>query len=143
MSERIRVILDWVQILDNLEPIGKDRGEFVFRARVSPGSSAPSETRIPEKGHLEISDRPGWNRVPLGTVIFEGEVAEDLVVELDGEELDTFSKNDQLDPYRRIFKGPPSAWIGKYGPGDADDEGLPDDPENMKLWRVGYTIQRA
>jgi hypothetical protein len=142
-GERIRVVLDWVQILDNLEPMGKEHGEFRFHTKVTPAGGSPQETRIPEDGHLDITDRPGWNRVPLGTVIYEGETGNGLVVEIGGEELDTFSANDPLDQYRREFTGPPSAWVGRYGPGSADDEGRPEDPENMKLWRVAYTIQKV
>jgi hypothetical protein len=47
-----------------------------------------------------------------------GPVEDHLVVELNGEELDTLTKNDQLDSYRREFRGRPSSWIGWYGPGD-------------------------
>jgi hypothetical protein len=142
-GERIRVILKWVQILDNLEPDHEEHGEFVFRVRIVPQEGdPPRETRIPEKGHLEISDHPGFNRVPFDMVVFEGEVRDGLRVEIDGEELDTFTPNDHLDSYRREFHGPPSRWLGTYGP-DRHERQAGGDPENMSNWRLAYTIERV
>ena len=110
-SDRVKITLKWIQILDKLEPFYKERGEFRFKARVStPDGRVLSETTLPKEGHLEISDRPGWNRVTLDEVVFEGQPgAEGLVVEFTGEELDTLSANDRLDHYRREFTGPASS----------------------------------
>lgn len=145
MSERIKVRLHWVQILDKLEPFYKERGEFRFRARVTTdGGTQVQETRMPSEGHYEISDHPAWNKLNLDRVLFEGEVSERLTVELMGEEVDTLSANDQLDHYERSFEGSPGSWLGRYGPGDDDAEPpRPDDPENMTTWRIAYSIERA
>jgi len=143
-SDRVKITLKWIQILDKLEPFFKERGEFRFKARVStPDGRVLSETTLPREGHLEISDRPGWNRVRLDEVVFEGEAAGDgLVVEFTGEELDTIGQNDPLDHYRRVFTGPASSWVGWYGPGD-EVQVRPEDPENMSKWRICYTIEQA
>ena len=131
-ATRVRITLRWLQILDKLEPFFKDKGEFVFTAKVSAGGGQVQETRMPAKGHYPISDHPRSNRLnDLDKVIFEGDVADDLTIELRGEELDQFSKNDQLDRYTRTFAGPISDHIGVIQPGD---EGS-DDPENMSNWR--------
>ena len=139
-GKRIRVTLRWLQVLDKLEPFYKDKGEFVFRAKVSTDNHGGriQETRMPAKGHYSISDRPRWNRLrDLDKVIFEGEVTDHLSVELRGEELDQLSANDQLDAYRRTFTGPIEDNLGVIQPGD---EGS-DDPENMSNWRIGYQIE--
>jgi len=143
-SDRVKVTLKWIQILDKLEPFYKERGEFRFKARVSTaGGRVLSETTLPKEGHLEISDRPGWNRVTLDEVVYEGEPgAEELVVEFSGEELDKIGANDKLDHYRRVFTGPASAWLGWYGPSD-EAEARTGDPESMSNWRVCYTIESA
>ncbi|HEX2165950.1 MAG TPA: hypothetical protein VHG09_01810, partial [Longimicrobiales bacterium] len=98
---RIKVVLRWVQILDKLEPAWKDKGEFRFTSRVSTenGGGVVREMKFPEQGHYDISDHPAWNKVVLNRTIFEGQVDDHLIVELNGEEVDTLSKNDQLDTY--------------------------------------------
>jgi hypothetical protein len=143
---RVRVILRWIQILDTMEPAWKEKGEFRFTARVSTenGGGVVRESRFPEQGHYDISDHPAWNKVVMNRVLFEDAVQDHLLVELNGEELDTFSKNDQLDTYRREFRGDPSTWFGWYGPGDDTSAEInPADPENMSNWRVAYVIEPA
>ena len=107
-GQRIKVTVQWVQILDNLEPAFKEKGEFVFRSVVTsndlPGEK--HESRYPASGHISISDQPVVNREIIKWQIFEGEVSDHLVIELYGEELDTLSANDHLDDYRREFSGP-------------------------------------
>ncbi len=145
-GERVRVRLRWIQILDNLEPFFKEKGEFRFGSKVTSDNRGGivQETRFPEEGHWEISDHPAWNREFVDKVIFEGAVDDHLIVELFGEEIDTLSANDQLDHYRREFRGPAESWFGLYGPGDdlAEDE-VSTDPEAMSNWRVCYLIERA
>lgn len=137
---RIRVILRWIQILDNLEPAWKERGEFRFFATVSSrNGNVKQDTKFPEEGHYEISDHPAWNKMNLDKVLFDGMVEDHLKVELRGEELDMMSANDQLDHYVREFEGPVATWVGLIEPHDEDS----DDPENMNNWRVCYEIERA
>jgi hypothetical protein len=138
-AERVKVVLRWVQILDKLEPFFDEYGEFRFTTRVTADDGEPAELHLPEKGHYQITDRPGWNRHGFDKVIFEGDVANRLVVELEGEELDFLSDNDRLEDYKRIFEGPPTLWLGRKCPGDE----APADPENLKNWRVCYEIMRA
>jgi hypothetical protein len=142
MAERIKVTLRWIQILDNLEPFYKERGEFRFTSRVTVDGKA-QETVFPKEGYYEISDHPAWNKLNLERVIYEGPVEQKLVVELMGEELDFASANDQLDHYRREFAGDPATYVGAYGPGEFDTDIDPNDPENMSNWRVSYAIERA
>lgn len=147
-GQRIKVTVQWVQILDNLEPAFKEKGEFVFRSVVTsnnlPGQK--HESRFPATGHISISDQPVVNKEIIKWVIFEGEVSDHLVVELYGEELDKFSANDHLDDYRREFAGPVAGWLGTYGPGEdfkSDDHDHDDDPEMMSNWRVNIFIDPA
>jgi hypothetical protein len=143
---RVRVILRWIQILDTMEPAWKEKGEFRFTARVSTenGGGIVRESRYPEQGHYDISDHPAWNKVVMNRVLFEDAVQDHLLVELRGEELDTFSANDHLDTYRREFRGDPTSWFGWYGPGDDTSAEInPADPENMSNWRVAYVIEPA
>jgi len=142
-SQRIRVTVHWVQILDNLEPAYDETGEFVFKSVVSSDNlgGIRKESRYPKQGHISISDRPFFNKEIINWMIFEGEVTDHLLVELYGEELDTFSANDHLDTYRREFRGPVSSWLGTYGPGeDFSEDQATDDPEMMSNWRVNIFI---
>ena len=139
-GKRIRVTLRWLQVLDDLEPFFKEKGEFVFVAKVSTDNHGGrvQETRMPAKGHYPISDHPRWNRLnSLDKVIFEGEVTDHLKVEMRGVELDHLSANDQLEEYSRTFTGPIEEHIAMVEPGD---EGS-DDPENLSNWRIGYEIE--
>ncbi len=147
-GERIKVMVRWVQILDNLEPAFKEKGEFVFKSVVSSDNlgGVRKEGRYPKTGHISISDQPVFNREIVNWVIFEGEVKDHLVVELYGEELDKFSANDMLDTYRREFRGPVSSWLGTYGPGEdltSEQAADSDDPEMMDNWRVCLFIDRV
>lgn len=143
-NPRIRVVLRWLQILDTLDPAWKESGEFVFRTKVLTGGTPGKvvETRLPEEGHWDVRSDPQYNRLNhLDRVIFEGHTEGNiLVVELTGEELDTIGSNDFLVPYKRIFTGNPTSWIGRYQPGD---EGQGPDAESMENWRVCYDIELA
>jgi hypothetical protein len=133
----LRVILRWIQIEDRLEPFFKDHGEFFFTGRVTSGDRVVV-TRVPEKGHWEISDNPRFNKVDhIDRVLFEGSPGPSLTVELVGEEVDRPGRNEHLEPYRRVFGGDPATWAGRRAPAD---EGL-DDPESLSNWRVCYDIE--
>lgn len=139
---RIRVILRWVQILDKLEPAYKEKGEFVFRARVSTKNfgGKTQETRMPETGYYSISDHPRFNRLNhMDKILFEGEVSDHLLIEMEGEELDQFSANDMLERYGREYNGPVAGFLGWHQPDAEHPEG---DPENLSNWRLGYEIER-
>jgi hypothetical protein len=138
LGERIRVVLRKVQINDNLEPFFDDEGEFRFKVRVSSRNGAVQETQLPQEGYYTITDHPSWNQRVLNHVIFEGDVADHLEIEIDGEELD-LTKIDKLTPYRRVFEGSPADWIGSYRPGDEGEN----DPERMKDWWVFLDIEKA
>lgn len=142
-ATRIRVTLRYLEILDRKDL--DEYGEFVFQFKGSvPERSVTQEIRIPEKGHLQISDHPSMNRLSMNKVIFEGEVSdgESLVLEATGEELDLLSANDQLAPYRREFTGPVSAWLGEHTPWDqGSDEQA--DPEQLGDWRFGFAIEKS
>ncbi len=141
MATNIRVTLRYVEILDSKDVDGK--GEFVFNFKGSvPDRGEEQSLRIPETGHMAISDHPSMRKVTMNKVFFEGEVADDetFVVEGKGEELDRISRNDQLRDYRREFTGPVSDWVGEYSPwdeGSADAE----DPEQLGDWRLAYSIE--
>lgn len=140
-STHIRLILRYLEILDR-----KDvdmHGEFVFEfAGLVPERDVRQAVRVPDSGHLSISDHPSMNKVTLNKVVFEGEVqeGESFVFEATGEELDQLSANDQLTPYRREFSGPPSSWAGAYTPWD---EGSAEeaDPEQLGDWRIAFDVE--
>lgn len=142
-ARRIRITLRYVQILDRKDM--DEYGEFVFRfkGRV-PDAAIEQETRIPESGHLSISDHPSMNKVTLNTVVFEGEVADGqtLVLEANGEELDKMSANDALAPYRREFTGSVADWIGEHTPWDQGSDDVTD-PEQLGDWRFAFAIEDA
>jgi len=146
-GQRIKVMVRWVQILDNLEPAFKEKGEFVFKSVVSSDNlgGMRKESRYPATGHISISDQPVFNREIINWEIFQGEVTDHLVIELYGEELDKFSANDMLDTYRREFRGPVDTWVGTYGPGEdiSQSDAGDDDPEMMSNWWVNIFIDRV
>lgn len=136
-GKQIRVTLRWIQIKDKLEPFFKEYGEFFFTTRVTSGNRTV-ENRLPEKGHWEITDHPRFNKVDkIDKVIFEGDAGDTLIIEMNGEEIDQFSANDQLDAYRKEFVGDAEAWVGRQAPGDEGST----DPENMSNWRICYDVE--
>ena len=142
-STRIRVILHYVEILDRKDL--DEYGEFVFRFKGSvPQRGLEQGVRIPESGHLEISDHPSMNRRTLNQVIFDGEVAdgETLVLEASGEEIDFLSPNDHLADYRREFVGPVASWLGQHSPWDQGSDDVAD-PEQLDDWRFKFSIEEA
>ena len=55
-------------------------------------------------------------------------------------DIDTFSANDELDRYRREFRGPVDDWVALYEPADEGSS----DPEAMSNWRrISYIIEKA
>lgn len=140
-ARHIRVTVKYVEILDRKDL--DEHGEFVFEFKGSvPGRGIEQTTRIPEKGHLAISDHPSMNRVSLHTKIFEGEVEEGdtLVLEVTGKELDMLSADDELTSYRRELTGPISGWAGSYTPWDEGSADAPD-PEQLGDWRLAYDVE--
>jgi len=140
---RIRVILRWIQVLENPQSGLNDRGRFSFMTRVtSPNKGGiVKELHFPEQGAFDIADHPVWNKVVLNRTIFDGSIEDQLVVEINGTAIDSPTPS-HLDNYRREFKGDPSSWAGWYGPGDDTSAWIiPDDPENMSTWRVCYIIE--
>ena len=146
-GQRIKVTVRWVQILDNLEPAFKEKGEFVFKSVVASDNlgGVRNESRYPATGHISISDQPVFNREIINWEIFEGEVTDHLVIDLYGEELDKFSANDKLDSYHREFRGPLDSWVGTYGPGEdiSESDAGDADPEMMSNWWVNIFIDKV
>jgi hypothetical protein len=142
-TRRVRVTLRYIEILDSkdIDTVGEFR--FRFRAGV-PERDDVVESRIPEDehAHLSISEHPARNRVSLGTVLFEGDVGpgDSLLVEADGEEVDRFTPNDPITPYRRVFAAPINAALGEHGPWDEGIAGE-GDPEQLSDWRFAYVIE--
>ena len=136
MSDNIRVILRWIQILDSKDV--DEEGEFFFRSKVTTAGQS-HELKFPDN-YWRISEHPNRNIVDkIDKVLYEGPVGESMVVELSGEEIDRLSKNDLLEVYTKEFTGDPDSWVGRYAP---TDEGT-GDPENMSDWRVCYDVEKA
>lgn len=140
-ARHIRVTVSYVEILDRKDL--DEHGEFVFEFSASvPGRDITQTTRVPDTGHLSISDHPSMNRVSLNAQIFEGEVSDGdtLVLEAKGTELDKLSSDDPLQPYRRELTGPISGWAGTYSPWDEGAADTPD-PEQLGDWRLAYQVE--
>ena len=136
-GKTVRVILRWIQVLDKLEPVFKDYGEFFFTTRVASGNHA-EEYRLPEEGHWEVSDHPRFNKIDkIDLIIFEGPAGDTLTIELEGEEIDQLSANDSLEKYSRTLAGDVATWAGRFRPGDEGSN----DPENLPNWRVCYDVE--
>ncbi|HSH44273.1 MAG TPA: hypothetical protein VK966_00320, partial [Longimicrobiales bacterium] len=119
-------------------------GEFVFEFRVAnPNGGNEQVTRIPDSGHMSISDHASMNKVTLDRVIFEGDIkdGDSLVIEARGEEQDRLSPNDSLTDYRREFTGPVADWLGTHTPWDEGSDEVAD-AEQLGDWRLAYTIER-
>jgi hypothetical protein len=140
---RVRVTLRYIEILDSKDI--DTWGEFRFRFRAGvPERDEIAEPRIPEEehAHLSVSEHPAMNRISIGKVLFEGDVGpgESLLVEADGEEVDRFTPNDPITPYRRVFSTPVEAALGEHGPWD-EGNGEEGDPEQLGDWRFAYVIE--
>ena len=139
MSERIRVVLRWIQIKDNKEAAWDDEGELRFQSKVTT-QGVSHELEFPEQGYWSISDHPKRNKVDkIDKILFEGHTGNSLTAELSGVELDKMTANDHLENYSKSFSGDPSDWLGRHQP---TDEGI-GDPENMSDWRICYDIESA
>lgn len=131
----IEIILRWIQILDSHDL--DEEGEFRFLSKITTAGQT-HEKRFPGgDGYWVISENPARNIVDkIDLTLYKGPAGDSLVVELYGEELDKFSKNDELETYRKEFTGDRSTWIGRHQP---TDEGT-GDPENLTDWRLCYDI---
>ena len=137
-GKRVRVILRWIQVKDTLDPFFKNKGQFRFWSKVTSGGDV-QELRFPEgKKTYNISDHPRFSKIDkLDKVLWDGEVGDNMRVEVFGEEVDRWTKNDPITPYVRVFEGPVDSWVGRHQPGD---EGAAD-PENLKEWRLGFDVE--
>lgn len=143
MAKKIRVTLQYIEILDRKD--FDQEGEFVFEFKASvPEQGLEQSTRIPEQGHWSISDHPAMNKVTVNRVIFEGEVedGDTLALEGHGTELDQISAHDLLTPYRREITGPVSDWLGRYSPWDEGSEHQTD-PEQLGDWRLSFVVEEV
>ena len=143
MATPIRVTLRYIEILDSKDVDGV--GEFVFHfSGAIPERDEKQTLRIPDSGHLSISEHPSMRKVTLNKVFFEGEVedGETLVLEATGEEQDRLSANDALNAFRREFSGAVADWLGEYNPWDEGGAGKVD-PEQLGDWRIAYAIEEA
>lgn len=140
-ARHIRVTVSYVEILDRKD--FDEHGEFVFEFTATvPGRGVEQKTRVPESGHLAISDHPSMNKISLNVRIFEGEVneGESLVLEVRATELDKISPDDELTTYRRELTGPVSEWAGAYSPWD-EGSAQATDPEQLGDWRLSYDVE--
>lgn len=139
-GQKVRVVLERIQILDDQDPWLKGQGEFRFTSRAHSRNNGGSiqEHRLPGSGQLAISDKPGRNIVRIDVPIFEGFVEDHLAIEVTGVEVDTFDPDDDLCRYRRVFRGAPETFVGSYGPGDEAVES-----EDLGDWRLWYRIEGA
>jgi hypothetical protein len=139
---RIRIVLEKARILDDHEPWFKGRGEFSFATSVTFNRERCRRhvARVPERGVLKISDKPGTNELHLNVCVFDGLVSETdrMQVGILPVEQDWLDPDDRLGRYHREFDGPPESWVGSYTP---DDEPPAVDPERTKDWLVWYRIE--
>jgi len=140
-GQKIKVIVDKIRILNDMDPCIKGDGELVFTSEVIPDkdSSRKKVLRLPDKGVYKVSDKPGKNDIKLEKTIFEGEVKNNsLSITIMGKEIDCCDPDDDLTRYHRVFTGDPAKWIGEYSP---DDEYL--DKEDVGEWAIWYRIMKG
>lgn len=135
----IRVILDWIEVIDSMDLDGV--GEFRFLCRVKTDRRGIlKDTPLPEHGTISIPEDAARNHLgPLDLVLYEGPVeeGESMTLEITGEEVDLLSPNDPLEYYERSFTGDPESWFGTYSPWDEGEK----DPENRAQWRLSYRVE--
>ncbi|WP_152039911.1 hypothetical protein [Salinigranum salinum] len=131
----LRVVLERIRILDDQDTWLKGAGELSFTTTVySPSNGGVERTNsFPESGTFSID---AGEEIHLDATIFEGRVADELRVRIDGVEADTFDPDDTVGSYTRVLSGPAIDWFGSYRP---DDEHV--DPEDMNAWQVWYRIE--
>lgn len=138
----IRVVLEKVRILDDHDPWIKGAGEFRFTTVVGFNDRPDRRTtrRVPSRGILRISDKPGRNEREIDACIFDGYVTENdrMEVAIVPVEEDWLDPDDSLCRYRRRFDGPPETWVGRHTP---DDEPASADPERVGDWRLWYRVE--
>ena len=137
-GQRIKLILEKIQILDDREPFFKGNGEFRFYSKVyTPDNGGLSQRHtFPKKGHFKLGDKSGENEVEIDQVIFDDFVEHILSVQIGGLELDTFDPDDKICTYKRLFEGKTAEWIGTYANHDGDM-----DIENVGGWKVWYRVE--
>ncbi len=140
-GQKLRVVLEKIQVLDDLDTFIKGRGEFFFQTFVHSSNNGGQEAkhRFPKKGVMKISDKPNKNIVDFDEVIFEGYISDDLKIEIQGIEKDLFDPNDILGKYSRILCKTVNRMYGEYHPNS--NEVI--DPENMISWKVWYRVERG
>ena len=139
-GQKVRVILEKIQVTDDREPWFKGKGEFRFYAKVSTADNGGQEQskKFPLKKYYKLSDKAGQNEIVLNEPLFEGYVEHNLFVQIGGVELDTFDPDDKLCVYKRKFEGKPRDWIASYDP-----ESSQPSVEDVGGWKVWYRIEYA
>ena len=139
-GQRIKVILEKIQVTDDREPWFKGKGEFQFHCKVStPDNGGRTQSsKFPSTGHFKLSDKVGQNEIVLNETLFDGYVEHNLFVQIGGVELDLFDPDDKLCIYKRSFGGKPGDWIASYNP-----EASQPSAEDVGGWKIWYRIEYA
>lgn len=137
-GQKIKVILEKIQIVNDREPFFKGKGEFRFSAKVatSDNGGLSKEFTIPNHGHYSISDNSGENEIELNIIILDNFVENNLFIQIGGIELDTFDPDDRLNSYKRDFSGKPENWIGNYFPKNGEPS-----MEDLGDWKIFYRVE--
>jgi hypothetical protein len=137
-GQRLKVVLEKIQILDDREPFFKGKGEFRFYSKVySPDNNGVVQKNVfPKKGYFTLGEADGENEIELKSVIFDDYVENALSIQIGGLELDTFDPDDLLCTYKRLFQGKPEDWIGEYAAHDGEMN-----TENLGGWKVWYRVE--
>lgn len=139
-GQRIKVILEKIQVTDDLESWFKGKGEFQFYSKVSTPDNGGQEQnmKFPLNKYYKLSDKADRNEIVLNETFFEGYVENNLFVQIGGVGLATFDPDDKLCIYKRRFRGNPRYWIGSYNP-----ESSQPSAEDIGGWMVWYRIEYA
>lgn len=137
-GQRLRVILDKIQILDDREPFFKGKGEFRFYSKVFSPDNGGILTKhtFPSSGYFSRGEAAGENEIQLEQVIFDDFVEKALFIQIGGLELDTIDPDDQLCTYKRLFTGKPLDWIGGYAAHSGEMN-----IEDVGGWKVWYRVE--
>lgn len=137
-GKHVKVVLDRIRIRKDYEPWFKGKADLSFTSEVVPDldDSQKQITRLPKKGLVHASDRPGANDIEFDATLFDGFVKKNtLKIRIGGKEHDLLDPDERLKTYERAFSGNPDSWLGTYQPADEHF-----DPEDVGDWEVWYRI---
>lgn len=132
-GRKIKVILEKVRLSPDLFPSGENGVMVRLYSKVvsSNNDGLIERSYFPREGVFNLSEENGYETV-INKVIFNQLIEDELYIEIGGLELDTFSTDDQIGRYARIFAGCLDNFVGTYHP--SNEAFCIEDGESWKVW---------